>query len=88
MEIKLNSELNAVTRAGGLPQKAAKGTVPGAAAAFAAAEALNQALTATDDVRLDEVARARSLVANEHYPPAVMVQKIARLLALQWDQSE
>jgi hypothetical protein len=88
MEIKLNSDLNAVTRTRGLTPKVAKAAAEGAPASFEASEGLNQALAANPEVRPDEVARARALIASEQYPPDVMVERIARLLALHWGQSE
>jgi hypothetical protein len=47
------------------------------------AEAVRKALEDTPAVRAAEVARAKSLVQDKSYPPDVIIQKIASLLAIE-----
>jgi hypothetical protein len=49
---------------------------------LAGADQLNQALAQTTDVRPEKVAQAQDLIQNPSYPPEVLVQKIAALLAI------
>ena len=56
-------------------------------AVFNRAQALDQALRATDAVRPGEVSRARQLIADVKYPPIAAIEGIAALLALKLDDS-
>lgn len=60
---------------------------PGDAGDFANADALRNALENTPDVRPEAVARARELVTSPHYPPEVMVRKLAQLFAVEFGGS-
>lgn len=68
-----------------LPERARRLTEPSLdaqdAAIFTDTEALDQKLRATDDVRADMVARARSLITAPAYPPEKTIRGIANLLA-------
>jgi hypothetical protein len=58
--------------------------VPEASAAqpeFAASVGLAKNLAATPEVRADQVARAKALIADPNYPNAKTVQAVARRLA-------
>ena len=57
------------------------------AAAFSSSYALEQALTATPEVRSEAVERARNLIADVKYPPKETLNKIANLLAMNLDSS-
>jgi len=45
---------------------------------------LDQVLANTADVRADQVARAKALVADPNYPSAQQLEKVAGLLAAKW----
>ena len=47
---------------------------------------LNQALANTAEVRADQVARAKALVADPNYPSNEQMAKIAGLLADNWQR--
>jgi hypothetical protein len=53
-----------------------------------ASERLNQALANTTEVRADQVARAKALVADPNYPSEKQMSKIAGLLAANWQSGE
>jgi hypothetical protein len=57
-------------------------------AVFSRAQALDQALRATDAVRPDVVNRARQLIADVKYPPIAAIEGISALLALKLDDSK
>lgn len=57
-------------------------------AVFNRAQALDQALRATTEVRSDVVDRARQLIADVKYPPSAAIEGIAALLALKLDDSQ
>ena len=70
-------------------EKSAKPTapVPGpAVSAFEDSHRLNQALTSTPQVRSDEVARAKALLADPSYPSQQKLENIANLLARNWNR--
>ena len=54
-------------------------------AVFNRAQALDQALRATDAVRPGEVSRARQLIADVKYPPIAAIEGISALLAMKLD---
>ncbi len=56
-------------------------------AVFNRAQALDQALRATDAVRPGEVSRARQLIADVKYPPIAAIEGISALLAMKLDDS-
>jgi hypothetical protein len=72
MEIKAN--LNA-SGANSPPAKAVSSR-----AAFTNSAALERALKDLPDARPEVVARARQLVNDPHYPPAVVIHKISMLI--------
>lgn len=57
-------------------------------AVFNRAQALDQALRATEAARPDAVVRARQLIADVKYPPIAAIEGIAALLALKLHGSE
>jgi len=85
MEIKLSHNLAAVSRLANGPARPRETQAGGDAAAFDRAEALNQALAATPDVRPEVVARTRALVADANYPPRETIERLATLFALNLD---
>jgi hypothetical protein len=87
MEVKFNKEINVappVTR----PEKAApvQARQSDPEPAFDNSRNLDEALSATPDVRTDVVDRARDLVKSPQYPPVETMKKIARLLAVEMDR--
>ena len=56
--------------------------------AFEESRRLNQALTGTPEVRADQVARAKALVADPNYPSTEQLGKIAGLLAANWQRED
>lgn len=52
-----------------------------AATDFAAATQLTKNLAATPEVRADQVARAKALIADPNYPNPATINKVARHLA-------
>ncbi len=57
-------------------------------AVFDQSRNLNQALSASPEVRGAEVARAQELIASVKYPPDEVIRGIAQLLAFTKDQPE
>lgn len=47
----------------------------------------NQALTKTPDVRAENVARGKALIADPNYPSQEQIKKIANLLAANWERA-
>jgi hypothetical protein len=56
--------------------------------AFEESRRLNQALTDTPEVRADQVARAKALVADPNYPSKEQLDRIAGLLAANWQRED
>ena len=50
--------------------------------AFEHSVALNRGLEETPDVRADAVERAKSLISQSSYPPLEILDRVARLLAI------
>ncbi len=89
MEINLNHQL-AATRAGAIGTRvvrAAAASDAEAASSFPGSRRLEAALAAAPDVRSEAVERARILVSSPEYPPQETMQKLARLLAIEFDQA-
>jgi hypothetical protein len=82
MEVKLNNEFGVIGRTVPSPSKA-RVTVSGGEdnVFFGQSQALNQNLTALPALRVEKVEKAQRLLLTDHYPPAEIQQKIARLLA-------
>lgn len=53
---------------------------------FSATEAVDKALSATPDVRAEEVERARQLIGDPSYPPPETIRKLSELLAVQFSR--
>jgi hypothetical protein len=81
MEIKFNAEISSVPHATGAASKPKPAATDASEVSLQQSDALNQTLAQVPPTRIDEVARAKVLVASPNYPPLVMMQKLARLLA-------
>ena len=82
-------ERNPLTAAAAEIEKPGKPTRPVAAPAvpaFEETQRLNQALASSPEVRADQVARAKALVADPNYPSTGQLDKIAGLLAANWQR--
>jgi hypothetical protein len=88
MEVRLDTEIISVARITNSATKPKAVTATGPEVSFGQTEALNGALAQVPDVRPGEVERAKAFVSTESYPPQVMMQKIARLLAVMSDESQ
>lgn len=87
MQINPNSPLRPVPTVGNSPLAPAKPQGEQGAVDFKATEALNKALERTPDVRPEKVEKARQDVGQVEYPPRETIQRLAQLLALNWDRS-
>lgn len=87
MEIKPNSNVDAVARAPVSPAKPRTAPAGADTAAFAGVEALEQALRATPDVRPEKVDQARQFIGDVNYPPTETIKRISALLALNLDEN-
>ena len=85
MEIKWNSNIDPVVRAGPSPIKARAPQAGTDSVAFDQVEVLDQALRATAAGRPEMIGRARQLIGNVKYPPEETIQRIATLLAMSLD---
>ncbi len=56
------------------------------AAEFSRTNAINQAMSSEPASRPEEVARAKQLVADNNYPPPVVIGRITKLLAIKLAQ--
>ena len=56
-------------------------------AEFTEVRSLNNALSATPEMRGGEVGRARALASSVLYPPEELIDRIANLLAGHWSKS-
>lgn len=78
--------INATNNVTPLPERARQVAEPsmnkGDAAVFKCAEALDQKLRETADIRSGAVARARALIVSPDYPPEKTMRSIANLLAI------
>jgi len=82
MEIKLNTNIDSVSRvAAGQPKKTEVKT-QGAGAAFEKSEALNQSLRQLPESRAELVASAKEKTALSTYPPPETIKKISALLSM------
>ena len=82
-------ERNPLTNPAADVEKPGKPTAPApisAATSFEETHRLNQSLAATPEVRADQVARAKALIADSNYPSEKQLDKIANLLARNWQQ--
>jgi len=86
MEIKLDLNAGRVAAVGASTPAARATEAPGEKSDFREAAALERALKATPDVRPDVVEEAKRVVGEPDYPPRETLQKIATLLALQFNQ--
>jgi hypothetical protein len=88
MEVKLDTEFISIARITNSATRPRAVAATGQDASFGQTDALNGALAQAPDVRPGEVERAKAFVSTESYPPQVMMQKIARLLAVMSDESQ
>ena len=83
--MKVNQNRNLPSAAPVSQRKAADLTADSAPAAptadFTAATQLAKKLAATPEVRADQVARAKALIADPNYPTPAAINKVARQLA-------
>lgn len=82
MEIHFPSSIGAVERANAARSATRDTRQATDEVTFENTRALRTALSLKPDVRADVVARAKSLVADENYPPMETIMKISHLLAL------
>ncbi|MDX1951817.1 MAG: hypothetical protein SFY81_06510 [Verrucomicrobiota bacterium] len=82
MEIKLNSGLDALARAGAVSPKPKAAASQSSGLSFEETQALNESLLATPDIRSEAVTRGKELVSSAAYPPPEAIQRIANLLAM------
>jgi len=88
MQIESNYNAGAVQRT---PPStpAAKTAKPAVhAPAFQDAEKLNAALKNTPDVRADKVERAKELVSQIQWPPAEVINRISKLVAMHYTPTQ
>lgn len=84
MEIKINRNIDSVTRVPSTPAKASRPIDADAAlSVFENSHALEARLEAIPDVRSDRVETGRRLVGDPTYPPRETIQRIATLLAVE-----
>ena len=87
MEVKLDTGIVSISRVVNLPPKPKATASSGQEVSFGQTGAINEGLSQTPEVRPEEVERARALISTEYYPPQVIMQEIARLLAVMSDGS-
>jgi hypothetical protein len=82
----MNIEFNPSSPTGlGATQSAARrapSVTESESSSFEQTRALEQKLSQLPDTRPEEVARARTLIADNQYPPQLMMNRIASLLAI------
>jgi hypothetical protein len=84
MEIKLNRNIDSVTRVVSTPAKASRPIdADSALSVFENSRALEARLGAIPDVRADRIETGRRLVGDPAYPPRETIQRIAALLAME-----
>jgi hypothetical protein len=84
MEIKLNRNIDSVTRVVSTSAKASRPIAADSAlSAFENSRALEARLGAIPDVRPEVVETGRRLVGDPAYPPRETIQRIATLLAME-----
>ena len=82
MEIKLNTNIDPLSRiAAGQPARS-EVKIKGDGAAFEKSEALNQTLRHLPESRTEKVAKGKELAALTPYPPPETIKKISTLLAM------
>ena len=83
MEIEFNAN-SRIPQAESKQPVARQDTTPAAtdAASFSASDSLISQLNKIPTVRPEQVARAKELVADGHYPPDYVLNRIANLLAI------
>ena len=84
MEIKLNRNIDSVTRVASTPTKASRPIdAASTLSVFENSRALEARLGAIPDVRPEVVATGRRLVGDPAYPPRETIKRIATLLAME-----
>ncbi len=87
MEIKLNTNIDSVTRANNFTAQGRDVRPVREQVSFESSNALNQAINDLPDVRADKIANIQNRVLGSvPYPPEETVAKIAHLLAMKLDQ--
>jgi hypothetical protein len=70
------------------PNTPAASTLSPSVSGFEASQRLNKALTNMPEVRANEVARAKALVADPNYPSPEQMEKVAGVLAANWPREK
>jgi hypothetical protein len=86
MQVNPSQHSDPVGQTGLVRRSTVTPTPPGDGATFDHSAALNQSLANTPEVRQAVVERARRLIEDTNYPPAVAINKIADLLAMKLAQ--
>ena len=81
MEIKLTSNVGAVFKLAASQPRPALQETANDSVAFDQVGALDQGLKATPEARPEQVARAKSLIADPDYPSRAVMGRVAELLA-------
>lgn len=85
MEVKTNNNIDVAQRVIVTQTKPRPTPLKSDSTSFQRAQALDQALRATPEVRPEAVSRAKELISNVKYPPSAAIAGIAALLALRLD---
>jgi hypothetical protein len=85
MEVKLNTNVGAVSLRPTSPSKSRGASEAGDSASFDQSADLNQSLQATPQARPEAVDRAQKLIGDVNYPPRETIRRIATLLAMHLD---
>ena len=83
MEIELNTNRLSSVSPASPPQKAREAAPAGDEANFSGTQALAEALAHLPETRPEVIQRARELVGSAKYPPDDMLNRIARLVAME-----
>jgi hypothetical protein len=83
MRIERN-HANAPAADGVKPNKPAASTLSSSVSGFEESQHLDKTLSNMPEVRAEEVARAKALVADPNYPSPKQMEKVAGVLAANW----
>ena len=81
MKVNPSRDLPSPAKVSRATTKSVSAPAPAAATDFAASTQLADKLAATPEIRADEVARAKALIANPTYPDSKTIHAIAQKLA-------
>jgi hypothetical protein len=83
MQIHTNLASGGLNKVVGAEVKARSANLEKSELSFAESDSLDRSLSKVPDVRTEEVARARSLVADPSYPPRETIRRLSNLLAME-----